>query len=135
MKKLLFILFLFLSNKAIAPDIRIATIFKADHINIYDKLIRAIIKVESGGNNFAHNILEDAYGAFQIRPIRLLDFNQRTGKKYVLEDCYNFEISKEIFLYYATKNLSNSFESISRNWNGSGDMTIEYWKKVNASLY
>lgn len=135
MKKLLFILFLFFSNKAIAPDIKIITIFKADHINIYEKLIRAVIHVESGGNNFAHNILEDAYGAFQIRPIRLLDFNQRTGKKYLMQDCYNYEISKEIFLYYAMKNPSSSFESISRNWNGSGEMTIDYWRKVSACLY
>ncbi len=135
MKKFLFIVFLFFSHKAIAPDVKIITLFKTYPVNIYGRLIKAIVCVESEGDTLAYNILEDAYGAFQIRPIRLLDFNQRTGKNYSLNDCYRFEISKEIFLYYATKTpTSDNFELISRNWNGSGTMTLDYWRKVKAFL-
>ena len=134
MKKFLFIIFLFFTHKAIAPDVKIITLFKTSPINIYEGLIKAIVCVESRGDTMAYNILEDAYGAFQIRPIRLLDYNQRTGKNYSVLDCYRFEISKEIFLYYATRTPFNDFEIISRNWNGSGTMTHDYWRKVKTLL-
>lgn len=134
MKKFLFIVLLFSTHKAIAPDVKIITLFKTYPVNIYDRLVKAIVCVESGGDTLAYNILEDAYGAFQIRPIRLLDYNQRTGNSYSVKDCYRFEISKEIFLYYATRTPSNNFEVISRNWNGSGPMTHDYWRKVKTLL-
>jgi hypothetical protein len=134
MKKILFIFFVLITQKAIAPDAKIITINQTNPVNIYDRLIRAIIFVESGGDTLAYNPLEDAYGAFQIRPIRLLDYNQRTGKNYSVKDCYRLDISKEIFLYYATRITSNDFETISRNWNGSGPLTLIYWHKVKTLL-
>jgi hypothetical protein len=79
-------------------------------------------------------VAEEAIGAFQIRPIRLLDYNQRTGKNYKIEDCYNFEISKEIFLYYAGKIGSREYETIARKWNGSGVTTLDYWEKVKSYM-
>ena len=90
--------------------------------------------VESSGDTLAFNLIEEAYGAFQIRPIRLLDYYQRTGRKYKIEDCYNYKISKEIFLYYAIRNGNLDYQTIARNWNGSGKMTLDYWKKVLAHL-
>ena len=134
MKKVLFIVLMFFTHKAIAPDVKIITLFQTYPVNIYDRLIKAIVCVESGGDTLAYNILEDAYGAFQIRPIRILDYNQRTGKNYIVKDCYRFDISKEIFLYYATRTPSCDFEIISRNWNGSGPMTHDYWRRVKILL-
>jgi hypothetical protein len=90
--------------------------------------------VESMGDTLAVNLSEKAYGAFQIRPIRLQDYNQRTGKKYTTKDCFNFEISKEIFLYYAENISFPDYQSIARKWNGSGKMTLVYWRKVKKYL-
>ena len=49
-----------------------------------------------------------------------------------MKDCYRLRISKEIFLYYA-RILGPDYEIIAKRWNGSGEMTIEYWEKVKAS--
>jgi hypothetical protein len=119
-----------LTIRVSAPDIEIAFIFVSEPVNPYNRLINAVIQVESSGNTMALNITEKAFGAFQIRPIRLLDYNRNTGKKYIMEDCYNFEISKEIFLYYAMRTTFIDYETIARKWNGSGITTLDYWKKV-----
>jgi hypothetical protein len=134
MKSFLIILFSLLTVKAAAPDLKFINIIESKPVRIYDRLIGAIVRVESKGDTLAFNLVEEAYGAFQIRPIRLLDYNRRTGNKYLLEDCYHFDISKEIFLYYANKSEYSDYESIARKWNGSGKMTFEYWDKVKAYL-
>ena len=90
--------------------------------------------VESAGDTLAFNQLEEAVGAFQIRQIRLLDYYQRTGINYTIEECYNFNISKEVFLYYARLTGYQDYETIARNWNGSGDATLDYWKKIKSNL-
>jgi hypothetical protein len=133
-KRVLIIFFLLLTFRAAAPGLTVAFIFASEPIDPYDRLIKAVIQVESSGNVLAFNLIEEAIGAFQIRPIRLKDYNQRTGKKYQIEDCYNFEISKEIFLYYATRIGFPDYELIARNWNGSGKTTLDYWKKVKSNM-
>jgi hypothetical protein len=137
LQSLKFILIFFLSLlsfRATAPDIKVAYLKVPEPINVYDRLIKAVIMVESFGNTMAYNLTEEATGAFQIRPIRLLDYNQRTGKNYKAEDCYNYEISKEIFLYYARRIGFPKYELIARNWNGSGGTTLDYWEKVKSHL-
>src|SRR5450759_4601541 len=99
LKSLTFVLFLLLSNNAAAPDFKVVFIEVSEPVNAYDRLIKAVVQVESMGDTLAFNVIEEAIGAFQIRPIRLKDYNKRTGKNYKSKDCYNFEISKEIFLY------------------------------------
>lgn len=130
----LIVCFLLLSIKAAAPGSHGTFIFASDPIDAFEKLIIAIIQVESSGDTLAFNIIEKAIGAFQIRPIRLLDYNRRTGKKYKLKDCYSLKISKEIFLYYAINNCFQDYESIARKWNGSGKTSSDYWKKVKSFL-
>lgn len=120
--------------KASAPDIKVATIPFPKPIDAFDRLIIAVVQVESAGDTLAYNQMEEAAGAFQIRPIRLLDYYQRTGINYKIEDCYNFDISKEIFLYYARQTGYPDYETIARNWNGSGKLTLDYWEKVKANL-
>jgi len=134
LKCALILCFLMPALKASAPVFSITYILAPEPINVYEKLISAIVMVESLGDTMAVNLPEEAYGAFQIRPIRLLDYNQRTGKNYKTEDCFNFEISKKIFLYYAENMGYRDYQSIARNWNGSGKMTLDYWEKIKKYL-
>lgn len=117
-----------------APDMKVAYICSVEPVDAYDRLVKAIVQVESAGDTLAYNLSEEAVGAFQIRPIRLLDYYQRTGINYKLKDCHNFKISKEIFLYYARLIGYPDYEMIARNWNGSGNATLDYWKKVKSNL-
>jgi hypothetical protein len=100
----------------------------------YQILISAIGMVETGFDTLAYNAAEEAAGFFQIRPIRLTDYNRRTGSNYQMKDMYDYFIAEKIFLYYATVIGPYDFERIAKSWNGSGPMTIEYWKKVKAFL-
>ena len=134
MKSILFIFFLLISIRVTAPDLNLVFITSLGPVNAYDRLINAVIQVESAGITRAYNHSEQATGPLQIRPIRLLDYNRRTGNNCTLEECYNLEVSKEIFLYYAKITGYPHYELIARNWNGSGKMTLEYWKKVKAHL-
>jgi len=123
-----------LTTRAPAPGLKAAFIFVSEPIDLYERLIKAIVQVESLGDPLAYNLSEEATGAFQIRPIRLRDYNQRTGNNYKIEDCYNYEFSKEIFLYYAILTDFPDYETIARNWNGSGKATLDYWRKVKYHL-
>ena len=133
-KGLLILFLLVIPERASAPGFKAIWLFSAYTVNVYDKLIKSIVMVESAGDTLAFNLVEEAVGAFQIRPIRLRDYNQRTGNNYKIEECYNFEFSKEIFLYYATLTVYPDYETIARNWNGSGKATLDYWKKVKSHL-
>jgi hypothetical protein len=134
LKSILIILFSLLTFKAAAPDLKVAYIFITEPIDVYCRLINAVVLVESSGDTMAFNLKEEATGAFQIRPIRLLDYNQRTGNSIRIEDCYNYKISKEIFLYYARLSDFPIYETIARNWNGSGKTSGDYWEKVKSHL-
>mgnify|MGYP001584840223 CR=1 FL=1 len=113
---------------------KFACICAAKPVDGYNRLIEALVQVESAGDTLAYNQCEEATGAFQIRPIRLLDYYQRTGVNYKIEDCYDYDISRVIFLYYARQTGHRDYETIARNWNGSGKLTLDYWKKVKANL-
>jgi hypothetical protein len=133
-KGLIISLFWLIGLSATAPDIKEIIVLVPKPVSPFERLMNAIIKVESSGDTMAVNCDEEALGAFQIRPIRLLDYNQRTGKNYKEDDLYNIEISKEIFLYYAKKIGYPNFESIAKSWNGSGKLTATYWQKVKSHL-
>jgi len=47
---------------------------------------------------------------------------------------YDYEIAEKVFLFYACQIGPYDIEKISKQWNGSGPMTIEYWKRVKAQL-
>lgn len=134
MRILLVIFFSLLTAGAAAPDLNVIFIVKPDPINAYERILMAVFHVECNGNLKAYNQLEEAKGPLQIRPIRLLDYNLRTGNKYLLDDCYDFNISKKIFMYYALKTGYPNYEVIAKNWNGSGKMTSDYWEKIKLEL-
>jgi hypothetical protein len=134
LKGVLIVFFSLLAFRATTPDLKVAYIYSSEPIYAYDRLIKAVVQVESSGDTLAYNLTEEATGAFQIRPIRILDYYQRTGNNFKIGDCYNFEISKEIFLYYARQAGYPDYETIARNWNGSGETTLDYWEKVKLNL-
>ena len=105
-----------------------------------DKLIDAIIYVESRGNTLAHNISEDAVGCLQIRPIMLREVNRLLGfQKYKLNDRWNKTKSIEMFNVIKNHTIDPSNEKLARNWNGGWNgykkiSTLKYWHKVKSQL-
>ena len=97
-----------------------------------EDLIDAIFFVEATRNPKAYNPAENAVGGLQIRQIRIDDYNRRTGRNYKLEEMYDFNKAKEVFMYYT--DLYDDWETIAKRWNGSGPMTEIYWSKVKAEL-
>ncbi len=135
MKKLILILCIaFYGDLAVCPPNNTLTIEIKPPISPFKALLEATAFIESSGDPNALNRKEMAFGLYQIRAIRLRDYNQRTGKSYSLQDCYNIEISKEIYLYYASKFHPSDLEHIARSWNGTGQKTVEYWHKIEKHL-
>jgi hypothetical protein len=136
LRKILLVVFLFLSFsiQALAPCWKSMTVFITPAINPYKQLVFAIGMVETMGDTLAFNPLEEAAGYFQIRPIRLLDYNKRTGSNYTLKDLFNYETSEKIFMYFADQIGPYDLEQIARKWNGSGHMTINYWDRIKEYL-
>jgi hypothetical protein len=133
MKKLLLIFLFFISVNAIlfAPNWPHFNILLKESIQPYKELIKAVCKLESDNGKYTYNAKEKAVGWFQIRQIRVTDYNQRTGNNYKLEDFYDYNLSEKMFLYYAS---GKSLEKAAKNWNGSGPMTIKYWDKIQKYL-
>ena len=103
-----------------------------------DKLIEAIIYVESRGDVNAYNAKENAVGCLQIRPIMLREVNRLLGyNKYQLKDRWIRSKSIEMFnvIRHHIKNPTN--ERVARTWNGGYNFnkaTDQYWNKVKAQL-
>lgn len=135
LKKITSITFLLvLSFRVFAPVSKTITVFSAPPVKPYINLIHAIGMVETQFDTLAYNPLEEAVGYFQIRPIRLMDYNNRTESNYSMNDLYSYKISEKIFLYYATEIGPYDFERIARTWNGSGSGTNLYWEQVKKFL-
>ena len=130
MRKTLITFLLLTSKLLFAPAHEQLTIPAGIKIEPYEALIEAVVMVESGGDVMAYNRKEQACGAFQVRPIRLRDYNLSTGSHYKLTDMYDYETAKKVFLYYC----QGDYETVSRNWNGSGPKTDDYWDKIKAIL-
>ena len=108
----------------------------------WNKVINAIIKVESRGNEKAYNPNGNCCGILQITPILVKECNQilkRKGssKRYTLNDRYNAEKSKEMFIMLQEHfNPEHNIEKAIRCWNcgfyGNGWKTksLGYYKKV-----
>jgi hypothetical protein len=136
LRKIVYLIFLFLSfsPRVSAPGMNFMTIFDFPPIKPYKQLVLAIGIVETKNDTTAYNPVEEAAGYFQIRPIRLLDYNNRTGSNYTMNDLFNYEISEKIFLFYADQIGPYDFELIARKWNGNGRQTVNYWKRIKEYL-
>jgi hypothetical protein len=134
-KKIVVLSFIFiLASDLFAPVSNSVTIIVYEPADPFRNLIHAIGRVETKFDTLAYNPVENAVGYFQIRPIRLRDYNERTGNKYRLKDMYNYNISEKVFLYYASGIGPYNIERIAKNWNGSGKKTIQYWRQVKKYL-
>ena len=89
--------------KLLAPIPTLLPIFREEPIKPFEAISRAVFITETSGDTLAYNSKELATGPFQVRPIRLKDYIKRTGKQITLKDCYDYETSKSIFMYYAAK--------------------------------
>lgn len=134
-------MFLF-SLRLLAPAGRVQFVILKDE-EITEQLpllINAVTWVESRHDPCAFNPLEDAVGAFQIRPVRVEHYNKLKGTNYVLEDFYNYDLSLEMFLYFICHDSKGneippkSSEQSARDWNGSGEATTEYWNLVKSFM-
>jgi hypothetical protein len=135
LKRVLFLkVMLFFNTSLFAPALPAIPILKDSPVDPFSNLIYAIGMVETGLDTIAYNPLEEAIGYFQIRPVRLEDYNRRTGNRYSMKDLYNYSISEKIFKYYAAQIGPYDFETIAKSWNGSGIMTIDYWNRVKMHL-
>jgi hypothetical protein len=135
LKKIIFVtVLLSLTFRVLAPIRVTMNVAVPSPVQPYRKLINAIGKVETNYDTIAYNPEEKAVGIFQIRPIRLEDYNKRTGNRYKMKDLYNYEISEKIFLYYASEIGPYDFEKIAKRWNGSGPKTSYYWKRVKMAI-
>jgi hypothetical protein len=110
------------------------TINREKPIDPFLSLFKAVSVVESHNDSLAYNHASKATGIAQITPVLILDYNNRTGKSYVLNDCYNTKITKEIFMFYCMLYRTSDFEYLARRWNGSGHQTKKYWNKVKKQL-
>jgi hypothetical protein len=134
-KKIYIIVFLLVFvPQAFAPVPESVTIMYSAPVNPYKELIYAIGMAETKCDTLAYNSIEKAVGYFQIRPIRVEDYNKRTGSNYKPEDMFDYETAEKVFLYYAAKIGPYNFEKIARNWNGSGIRTYYYWNRVKKYL-
>lgn len=126
--------FLLVAYKAYAPGSAAIVIIENVPVNPFKQLISAIGMVETKYDTMAYNPKEEAVGYFQIRPIRVEDYNKRTGSTYTKMDMYDYHVSEKIFLYYASQIGPYNFKRIAQNWNGSGPKTVTYWNRVKKFL-
>jgi len=135
LKKLVLVsLFLLFSFRAFAPNRNSLVITCSAPVEPYKKLLHAVAMVETKGDTRSYNPVEQATGIFQIRPVRLEDYNKRTGSHYRMKDLYSYSVSEKIFLYYAMQIGPYDTEKIARQWNGSGPKTWYYWRRVKKFL-
>ena len=135
LKKIVSITFLVaFALKVFAPTSESLMVARTLPSEPFNSLIHAIGIVETQYDTLAYNPLEEAVGYFQIRPIRLEDYNIRTSSNYTMVDLFNYKNSEKIFLYYASEIGPYNFEQIARNWNGSGKNTILYCQQVKRFL-
>lgn len=107
-----------------------------------DKLINAIMQVESGGDvNVKAGDRGKAVGPLQIHKVVVDDVNRRYGTSYTYADRKSLVKSREIcrkyLLMYGGRHATN--EKYARIWNGGPkghmkDGTLVYWTKVSLNL-
>jgi len=132
MKTIIILILICISLNAFAPATNTAVLVGNRAINPYEPVLRAISAVESKNGTYLFNSKENAVGWFGIRPIRLKDYNQRSGESITLDQCYDYETGRKIFMFFASKFNPDDYEGIAKDWNKS--KTDKYWNLVKAHL-
>ncbi|OFY74940.1 MAG: hypothetical protein A2V46_13475 [Bacteroidetes bacterium RBG_19FT_COMBO_42_7] len=135
LRKLMFtILFLVICFGAEAPESNTFLVLESPGIRPFSVLMYATAMVETMGNNLAYNGFENAVGIFQIRQVKVDEYNRLTGRKFILTDMFEYANSEKVFLYFASRVGPYNFEKIAKAWNGSGPKTEFYWKRIKEYL-
>jgi len=132
MKQSFLILFLFITIRAMAPTERFQPLLRPEPVNPYMNLYKASCFVESSYRAKVINHKEQAYGIVQLRQMKLDDYNKETGNHYTLQDCLDPDISKKIWMHFASKYDYRDCELIAKAWNRS--KTNKYWEKIKSNL-
>jgi hypothetical protein len=98
------------------------------------RLLNAIIQVESKGNPNVINWKENALGLLQIRPVMLNEVNrilkeQGKNERYTHRDC--LDSTKSIQMYWIVQNYWNPANELKRGaivWNGKSKRNLYYAK-------
>lgn len=134
-RKLMYtILFLLICFGAEAPESNTFVILESPRIRPFSVLMYATAMVETMGNILAYNEFENAVGIFQIRQVKVDEYNRLTGSKFILTDMFEYANSEKVFLYFASRVGPYNFEKIAKAWNGSGPRTEFYWKRIKEYL-
>lgn len=101
-------------------------------------LTAPISQVESRGNACAYNAAEDAAGCMQIRPVMVAEA-QRLGLNFTLDDRWNCEKSKGLFVAMQVIKGRTNPERMARCWNGGPkgmkkQSTLHYWEAVKKEI-
>jgi len=135
LRKLIFIFTFFLIGfKVSAPEANSFIIYEYPGIGAFTNLMYATAMVETMGNPLSYNEFENAVGIFQIRQVRIDEYNRRTGNNLTLKEMFDPRLSEKVFLYFAAHYGPYKFEKIAKSWNGSGPMTELYWKRIKEYL-
>lgn len=134
MKFMTLLILLSISIPAFAPGFETLIAETPERINPFEKIWAAICKIESDFDPFAYNATENSCGIAQLREIRLLDYNIRTGSDHVLSDAFDANFSKSVFMFYAHLYGHHKTDQLIKSWNGSGKRADEYVKKVKHEL-
>ena len=105
----------------------------AVQMHTFDDLLDAIAQVESSGNSRVFNVLENAAGLYQIRPIYLADVNRLIGyRKYTLLDRFDPVKARQIVtIYLRHYGKGKSLEAMARIHNGGP----AGWRKACTKKY
>ena len=135
LRKFMFVVsFLLAGLKVVAPGANSFIISESPGIQPFSDLMYATAMVETMGNTLAYNEFENAVGIYQIRQVRIDEYNKRTGSSYALSEMFDPELSAKVYLYYASRYGPYNLEKIAKAWNGSGPMTELYWKRIKEYL-
>lgn len=111
-----------------------------------ERVMNAIIQVESQGNPKAYNKRGDCVGLLQITKVCVRECNsilkeKKSKKRYTYADRWDADKSKEMFLLFQNKyNPSGNMEKAARLWNGGINYkrnprkTNKYWAAVKKKL-
>ena len=134
MKTVIIFLFLLIPLRLLAPCYDCLLIEYQEGIKPYERIWAAVCEIESGNNPLAYNSAEGAIGIAQIRKIKVNDYNRLTGNNVKHEDCYNPDVSKEIFMWHMEQFPVGCWEEGVKKWNGSGVKAELYLEKIKAKL-
>ncbi len=114
--------------------------YKAGKYGIEERLLRAIIKVESNFNPQAKNLKDPSYGLCQINPALAKGLGFFPDEYLLYDPAYNLEVAC-VFLSHLKRKYNNDLDSIIQAYNlgetkfDKGYKSPDYLEKVKKYYY